>query len=78
MSKAPASIPSRPYVSVSPLSLSVAVTGLPTSCPAPVFSTRVRVVLAPSLKVGALFVCGWVIRTGTMAPSDQRNVTLND
>ena len=52
----PASVPPSVYVSVSPLSVSVAVTARPMTVPLAVFSATVRLVLSPSLNVGAVFV----------------------
>ena len=47
MSNDDASVPSRVYSSVSPLSAGVAVTGAPTSTPAALFSGTARVAVVP-------------------------------
>ena len=68
MSNDAASVPSRLYSSVSPLSASVAVTAAPTSVPAALFSSTARGTLA-SANTGALL--GARRRSVTVEVDDQ-------
>ena len=64
------SVPARVYSSVSPLSASVAATGAPMFAPDGVFSATLRVVLVPSVNVGATFSLSTIVNVATArAPS---------
>ena len=69
MSKEPASVPDRPYVSESPSSTSVAVTGAPTSVPGSALSDTLRSAVADANAGASLMLS---IVSATVATAEVR------